>query len=776
MEKIVGFIVIFLFIISSSGCEKIEEEPVLAPSPEGECGEVIPGIINVKFKEGYDLSTPKMISKTMKSIGDEDSIEVPKKIQKAFFPAKKGTKNEQAQKKIGLDRWIKLIISQNTDLEQELIKWRSRPEVEQASLDYYPCLLLTPNDNPGRYKVQWYHNNTGDNLNSVNGTVDGDIDTPEAWEVQTGNITIAVPDTSIFWHHEDLIKNIWQNLGEDADGDGKVIQPNGTDYIYYTLLNGSPANRSYTKYIFDPDDINGVDDDDWDNDPTTYIDDFIGWDFLDNDNEPNYELSDSLTYQWHGTQTAGSAAAKGNNSVGGAGVCWDCKIMAMRRGVSNSYAIQYAIENGAKVISMSWISYYSGLLGDALDYAHELDVVLLAGAGNYASDTGGLYNSLCFNENIICVAGSTIFDTSWYSSSYILEKGKYSDFGSPSSLIFSTVSYNHPLNIYVSASGTSLGTPIAAGVVALMLSENPNLSADEVKSILLSSTDPFLSVASNRYAGVGRLNADKALNLTLSAKEYGSFPVSIINEYDSHYVINNFNIIGTANSPNFSKYEVLYSPGHYTENWTSLGEFSTPVENSLLYSLSLFDFQLGEWQFKVIVTDTNNQSAYDITQLYFETMPSSLNQSLELKEGWNLFSPHIGLPGITSESLDSFLVAGYEYGEWKIDLSSFEGDSFSLHPWKGYCIYSKENKTLLLNGSAPSTNSPSLNLEGWSLVSFNETGTFANIFDPMPQIRIFNLSIQNNSFYYQNLEEDEILTKGELYWITLNPELSPPRA
>ena len=62
------------------------------------------------------------------------------------------------------------------------------------------------------------------------------------------------------WQHEDLVQNLWQNLGEDADGDGRTIE----------YING--------QWVLDPDDLNGIDDDNWDNNMSTFIDDLVGWD------------------------------------------------------------------------------------------------------------------------------------------------------------------------------------------------------------------------------------------------------------------------------------------------------------------------------------------------------------------------------------------------------------------------------------------------------------------------------------------------------------------
>lgn len=118
------------------------------------------------------------------------------------------------------------------------------------------------------------------NIGQSGGTVDADIDAPEAWQLQTGDsIVVAVIDTGIDYNHEDLAANIWGNPGEIAD--------------------------------------NGIDDD-----GNGYIDDVHGWDFVNNDNDPMDDHS-------HGTHTAGTIGAIGNNGMGVAGVAWNVRLMPL---------------------------------------------------------------------------------------------------------------------------------------------------------------------------------------------------------------------------------------------------------------------------------------------------------------------------------------------------------------------------------------------------------------------------------------------------------------
>ena len=156
------------------------------------------------------------------------------------------------------------------------------PYVDWAEPNFIakPQKMFTPND--PLYNQQWHLNNTGQN----NALVDADVDAPEGWNLSKGNGTvIAIYDDGVQLNHPDL--RIWSNPGES--GNGK--ENNGFD-----------------------DDGNG------------YTDDFQGWDFRDNDNNPDTTDPDDR----HGTAVAGVAGAKGNNGLGVSGSAMDAVILPLR--------------------------------------------------------------------------------------------------------------------------------------------------------------------------------------------------------------------------------------------------------------------------------------------------------------------------------------------------------------------------------------------------------------------------------------------------------------
>ncbi|MCW8803131.1 MAG: S8 family serine peptidase, partial [Ignavibacteriaceae bacterium] len=152
------------------------------------------------------------------------------------------------------------------------------------------------------------------------------INAPAVWAAgDSGQGVIAANhDSGCDWDHPDLIHNIWNNLGEDFDNDGHTVEWTGS------------------AWVFDPGDINGVDDD-----ANGYVDDFIGWDFASNGNDPNSSAT-------HGTATAGIICGDGTNGTQ-TGVAPKAKLINCElSGESSTWlAIQYSVAAGVDVITSS---------------------------------------------------------------------------------------------------------------------------------------------------------------------------------------------------------------------------------------------------------------------------------------------------------------------------------------------------------------------------------------------------------------------------------------
>lgn len=292
----------------------------------------------------------------------------------------------------------------------------------------------------------WGLNNTG----QTGGTPDADIDAPEAWDITTGdhNVVIAVIDSGLDMAHPDIAANVWTNPGEIAG--------------------------------------NGIDDDN-----NGYIDDVHGWDFSGGDNDPSPAGGGCLG---HGTHTAGTIGAVGNNGVGISGVNWTVQIMPLKAfkpilGILCSAndanliaAIEYHTMMGVRISSNSWGgTTYSAATYDAIRASNS---VFVAASGNDGvnNDTSPHYPSSYDLDNIISVAAIDHNDALASFSNY----GVVSvDVAAPGVDVVSTL----PNNSYGSFSGTSMATPHVAGVVGLLLAQDPNLTINEVKWRILAGAD-----------------------------------------------------------------------------------------------------------------------------------------------------------------------------------------------------------------------------------------------------------------------------------------------
>ena len=267
-------------------------------------------------------------------------------------------------------------ITNGSSVEDVIGQLKKDPNVlyAQPNYLYYPR-AVTVND--PRFGELWGLHNTGQDVESYEGTEDIDMDIPEAWDMTMGDqeIVVAVIDTGVDINHPDLAANIWTNPGE-TPGDGI------------------------------------------DNDGNGYVDDVSGWDFFNDDNT----VFDPADDDEHGTHVAGTIAAVANNSTGVAGVAPNVKIMPLKfigpddLGGSTSdaiSAIEYAAEMGVKVSNNSWGRAVDSLEIDlALKNAiNNSGQVFVAAAGNGDEFYNGIDNDVhpdspsgLDSTNIIAVA------------------------------------------------------------------------------------------------------------------------------------------------------------------------------------------------------------------------------------------------------------------------------------------------------------------------------------------------------------------------------------
>ena len=385
------------------------------------------------------------------------------------------------------------------DLHTINASYAAHPLIEATEFNYIrqtQASEIIPND--PRFEEQW-------NLSL--------IDMPGAWAIEKGDpeVIIAVVDTGFDYTHEDLASQTWVNAGEIPD--------------------------------------NGIDDDN-----NGYIDDVNGWDFSeppksDGNGKSQNGDNDPIDESGHGTHVAGIVGAAVDNDLGISGIAWNCTLMPIRgagvRGIRDNRsaaAIVYAVDNGARVINMSWGGRErSFVLRDAVDYAYARGVLMVAASGN-GSEGASIFPA--GYRKVISVAATEQHKQKFYQSNF----GASIDIGAPGNVILST----HINNRYRPLSGTSMATAHVSGVAALIISKRPSLTHQEVRQILLSTTDPITE--SPGLVGAGNLNAARALMASSSLKAH------ILSPEAHSGGSNQIEVIGTAGGFKFDTWQLLYGP------------------------------------------------------------------------------------------------------------------------------------------------------------------------------------------------------------------------
>ncbi|WP_373525685.1 S8 family peptidase [Nostoc sp.] len=307
------------------------------------------------------------------------------------------------------------------------------------------------------------------------------VKAPEAWaQGYTGNgVIVAVVDTGVDYNHEDLRNNIWTNANE--------IAGNGID-----------------------DDSNG------------YIDDNYGWNFSDKNNN-------TLDNNGHGTHVSGTIAGE-NNNYGVTGIAYNAKIMPVKvlndsgSGSYNSISkgIRYAVDNGANVINLSLGGASSNrTLEAAIDYASSKGVIVVMAAGNDGDSLPDYPARYAYKSGI--AVGAVDRNNNMPDFSNRSGTNEIAYVTAPGVKVYSSV----PNNQYATYSGTSMAAPHVAGVVALMLSANSNLSDAQVRQIVTETagnstqtTISSLNISNVSSAVSQAMSNDKLLRIKTQATKY----------------------------------------------------------------------------------------------------------------------------------------------------------------------------------------------------------------------------------------------------------------
>ncbi|MBC7658317.1 MAG: S8 family serine peptidase [Chitinophagaceae bacterium] len=355
------------------------------------------------------------------------------------------------------------------DLKKKADELAASPGVRAVEANVvYNLYEKTPNDLD--FTKLYALSNTGQS----SGVAGADVGATKAWDVSTGskNVLVGIIDSGMDYNHPDLASNVWSNPGETGlDANGNDKRTNGID-----------------------DDGNG------------FVDDWHGWDFYNNDNDPMDDNS-------HGTHVAGTIGGVGNNGVGVAGVNWAVSMVPIKvfsaAGETTTdilvKGVDYATKLGVFVTNNSWGGgAYSDAIFASIQKAADANILFVAASGNESAnnDSGEHYPSNYNLPNIISVASINRRDQLSTFSNF---GAKTVDVAAPGEEIFSTV----PGGLYALKSGTSMATPHVTGALALIRSVFPNIPALDIRAKLLASSVQTPALIDKVISG--RINVGNAM-------------------------------------------------------------------------------------------------------------------------------------------------------------------------------------------------------------------------------------------------------------------------
>jgi hypothetical protein len=383
-----------------------------------------------------------------------------------------------------ISRYYTIYFPEEVGVEMVGMAFEDCPLIEEAEFVHITQQYFIPDD--PRYRTQWHLDKCG---------------FPGAWDVSHGSkdISVGIVDGGMDMPfdefgepqiHEDIAANLWVNPGEDIDNSGTI-----------TL-------------------------DDWDgrdNDGNGFADDFHGWDITGNSNWPHDPHSEEGGGS-HGTHVAGIASAVTDNGVGISSAGFGCSLIIAAcyhprydSLVQNGYAgIEYCGIAGADIINCSWGGNYRGSNAEqrVVDGARARGSIIFAATGNGDRNGVGIddgpedqtHHYPAAYNGVIGIAASDNNDRKTGFSNY----GTIADLVAPGEAILSTVAHNR----YTSYPGTSMASPLAAGLGALILSSMPHLDEDGLLNWMQDHSTNISALNDNMRGIRYRINADFALNAT----------------------------------------------------------------------------------------------------------------------------------------------------------------------------------------------------------------------------------------------------------------------
>jgi subtilisin family serine protease/photosystem II stability/assembly factor-like uncharacterized protein len=503
---------------------------------------LIPNAIHLKTKElvGFDKDMNRILSSSISQVLSKHSIA---RIRAPFLEGNATIPLATNSEKI--ENILELYFSDELDVYEVCKELSNDPNVEYAVPIFRRFLNeFVPND--PEISKQWFINN---------------IQLPKAWEITKGNkkVVIAIIDSGVDWEHPDLAENIWTNTkeipnnGVDDDGNGKIDDVNGWDFV------GNVSQQDI---------VNG------------------NW---REDNNPKNIAG------FHGTHVAGLASAVTNNGKGIASSGFSCSILPIKTspdqggmGIYRGYeAIVYAANMGAKIINCSWGGPgFSPAEQDIINYATNKGSLVVVASGNDGAyiDFGGQYPA--GYDNVLCVGGTNSSNKVASFSNWGIKVTVYT----PGQTIYSTM----PNGTYSNQTGTSMSSPITAGVAGLVAALHNEWTPKQILHQIRSTSDNVLATTpEQRPYYYGKLNAYNAVYYNnapgLEIYEYSFSRGSALSDYLPNVIqLKVRNYLSAASNVKltlrpFNNYISL------SQTTFSLGNISTNGETSVTFSAQLLD-------------------------------------------------------------------------------------------------------------------------------------------------------------------------------------------
>ncbi len=360
--------------------------------------------------------------------------------------------------------------------DAEIISWSDLLIIVRVPLYGTSVITITVNDfDTNSYIFEYLTSLSSDSLSGYQSYLK-QVGVDQAWSIQSGgdsNIVVAIIDDGVYQNHPDLINNMWRN---------------------YREINGNKK----------------------DDDKNNYIDDYYGWNFIDNNNNLTTKGS-------HGTAVAGIIGASKNNGQGIAGIASGVKIMPIivcdkscpREAIIKG--IRYAVDMGANIINLSLGSLgtvgFHSEFDEVIKYAYDHNVLIVAATGNsdvesqttYAGGLGQNLNYIkaspvCNNGELNYVLGVGAVDNNNKVPAWSSYGSDCVDVSAPGVDIYSTSVALYSDYDYTPNSGTSFSAPIVSGIAALIKSKYPYIKNWEIMSkIIYAATN--IDIINPEYAG-----------------------------------------------------------------------------------------------------------------------------------------------------------------------------------------------------------------------------------------------------------------------------------